>query len=128
MRVQSKSKTKKVAPPGNERGQGEQEFYMSLPLTVSGVDHQGQEFSEKSVLLSISSQEASFILTTPIKKETALRLVMPLPPRLSEGKNLHLVLKGTVKEVQPLASHPGSHQVHLRLDARYFIGEATKFL
>ncbi|MBC7364389.1 MAG: hypothetical protein H5U07_07585 [Candidatus Aminicenantes bacterium] len=125
MKTQSKGKIKITEKHSKRPETGEQEFYMSLPLTVSGLDHLGHEFSEKSVLLSISSQEASLVLTTPIKKETVLRLVMPLPPRLSEGKNLHLVLKGTVKEVQPLASNPRSQKVQLQLDARYFIGEAT---
>lgn len=125
MRAQSKHREKITEEARLKTESGEKEFYMSLPLTVSGLDKKDQEFTEKSVLLSISSREASFILSTPVKVESTLRLVMDLPPKLSQGKKLQLVLKGTVKDVQPLAGNHGSRKVHLRLDSRYFIGEGT---
>ncbi|MGB9863532.1 MAG: PilZ domain-containing protein [Candidatus Saccharicenans sp.] len=123
--MKSKAKLQAEIPEAvrKEKTSEEKEFYMSLPLTVSGLDQRGREFSEKSVLLSISSQEASFMLNTLVQPESMLRLVMPLPPKLSDGKKLYLVLKGTVKAVNPLSGNRAPHKINLKLDSRYFIGE-----
>jgi len=118
-------KANRTKPITAEEGlkKGEKEFYMSLPLTVSGLNVRGEEFKEHSVLLSISSQEATLILAAPVNTEAFLKLTMTLPSKLSDGKPLYLILKGTVKEVQTLSGHNGAQKIRLHLDSRYVISE-----
>lgn len=100
------------------------EFAMPLPMKVSGIDVRGQEFQETSVLSSISSEEASFLLKTEVERQSLLKLVIPLPPKLSDGQPLNLVLKGKVVSVEPVHGEDKGKKILLRLDSRYFIGES----
>ena len=99
------------------------EFAMSLPLQVSGLDSSGHEFSEESHLASISSEEAVFFLKAEVDRQSSLRLVIPLPPKLADGQPLNLVLRGTVMQaVQSALAGVQGHRVRLKLESRYFIG------
>jgi len=101
----------------------QKEFAMALPLKVSGLDSCGHEFSEESRLASISSEEAVFFLKTKVDRQSSLKLVIPLPPKLADGQPLNLVLRGTVLQAvqSALASRQGT-RVRLKLESRYFIG------
>lgn len=101
----------------------QKEFAMALPLKVSGLDSCGHEFSEESRLTSISSEEAVFFLKTKVDRQSSLKLVIPLPPKLADGQPLNLVLRGTVLQAvqSALASRHGT-RVRLKLESRYFIG------
>ncbi len=101
----------------------QKEFAMALPLKVSGLDSCGHEFSEESRLASISSEEAVFFLKTKVERQSSLKLVIPLPPKLADGQPLNLVLRGTVLQAvqSALASRQGT-RVRLKLESRYFIG------
>ncbi|HRD02355.1 MAG TPA: hypothetical protein PLP57_06910 [Candidatus Saccharicenans sp.] len=102
---------------------GPKEFAMSLPLQVSGLDSSGHEFSEESHLASISSEEAVFFLKAEVDRQSSLRLVIPLPPKLADGQPLNLVLRGTVMQaVQSALAGVQGHRVRLKLESRYFIG------
>ncbi len=101
----------------------QKELAMALPLKVSGLDSCGHEFSEESRLASISSEEAVFFLKTKVDRQSSLKLVIPLPPKLADGQPLNLVLRGTVLQAvqSALASRQGT-RVRLKLESRYFIG------
>ncbi|GEM_PF-678314 len=98
-----------------------QEFNLSLPMTVSGLDSSGKEFKESSVLATISSERATFPLKTDVERHSSLKLVIPLPPRLADGQPLSLVLKGKVRAIKA-AFEKEAKIVELDLDSRYFIG------
>jgi hypothetical protein len=99
-----------------------QEFSMSLPMTVSGLDVRGQEFREDSLLSTISSERASFLLKTRVERQSLLKLVIALPPKLADGQPLALVIKGKVAASQPVPGEDENQRIILELDSRYFIG------
>ena len=119
-------KKKTTAPDGagvSLKNTGQKEFAMSLPLKVSGLDSCGHEFSEESRLASISSEEAVFFLKTKVDRQSILKLVIPLPPKLADGQPLNLVLRGTVLQaVQSALAGMQGTRVRLKLESRYFIG------
>lgn len=103
-------------------GKAMQEFAMTLPMTVSGLNAQGQEFRENSLLSTISSERASFLLKTKIEPQSLLKLVIALPPKLADGQPLALVIKGKVVAIKPLIGKDETQKIILELDSRYFIG------
>ncbi|MCX8160061.1 MAG: hypothetical protein N3G18_03905 [Candidatus Saccharicenans sp.] len=113
-------------PRGAEQPDGSQatvkEFSLTLPMIVSGLDARGQEFRENSVLSTISSEQASFLLRTRVERKAVLKLVISLPPKLADGQPLALVIKGRVKTCQQVPDEPEARRVILELDSRYFIG------
>ncbi|MGB4704657.1 MAG: PilZ domain-containing protein [Candidatus Saccharicenans sp.] len=116
-------RNRKSRIPGKEEIKGEtREFSLPLPMTVSGLDARGREFREVSSLSTISCERASFMLRTPVERKTVLKLVIDLPPKLSEGQPLALVIKGRVTDSEPVAGNRELHRVTLELDSRYFIG------
>ncbi|MDY0231269.1 MAG: PilZ domain-containing protein [Candidatus Saccharicenans sp.] len=98
------------------------EFDMTLPMTVSGLNVQGQEFRENSFLSTISSERASFLLKTKVEPQSLLKLVIALPPKLADGQPLALVIKGKVVAIKPLIGKDETQKIILKLDSRYFIG------
>jgi hypothetical protein len=50
-----------------------------------------------------------------------LKLVVVLPPKLGEGRNLKLVVKGTIVDVEAGEGDGAPPQVALRLESRYII-------
>jgi len=106
----------------NRNGQNSPGFNMPLPMRVSGIDSQGKEFQESSVLSHISSEEASFFLKTRVDRQSLLKLVILLPPKLADGQQLKLVLKGKVISAEPVSGREDNKRIVLKLDSRYFIG------
>jgi len=101
-------------PP--ERG-----FKLSLPMTVEGPDPDGDFFHEETILAFMSHQGALFPLRNPVALGSRLKLVIALPPKLGEGRNLTLVVKGTIVDVDPVEGDGTAPQVALRLESRYLI-------
>lgn len=117
--------TRKATIPGTDQAGGQataKEFSLTLPMTVSGLDARGQEFRENSVLSTISSEQASFLLRTRVERKTVLKLVISLPPKLADGQPLALVIKGRVRSSEQVPGESELRQVVLELDSRYFIG------
>lgn len=118
-------KSRKTQVPVAESTAGSQavkEFNLTLPMTVSGLDARGQEFRENSQLATISSEQASFLLKTRVERQTLLKLVIALPPKLADGQPLALVIRGRVLTIESVAGEPEKKKILLGLDSRYFIG------
>lgn len=116
---------RKAPSSGSEQTGGQttvREFSLTLPMTVSGLDVRGQEFRENSVLATISSEQASFLLRTRVERKTVLKLVISLPPKLADGQPLALVIKGRVRNSEQVPGETELRRVILELDSRYFIG------
>ena len=96
-------------------------FKLSLPMTVEGPDPDGTLFHEDTTLAFMSHQGALFPLSNPVALGSRLKLTIALPPKLGEGKNLTLVVKGTIVDIDTGDGDGAPPQVALRLESRYFI-------
>jgi hypothetical protein len=96
-------------------------FKLSLPLVVEGPDANGALFREETTLSYMSHVGALFPLRTPVCPGSRLKLAVALPPKLDEGKNLKLVIKGTIVFTEPGADDRAPTQVSMRLESRYIV-------
>ncbi len=94
-------------------------FKLTLPLTVEGPDVDGCLFREETTLSYISHNAALFPLQSQVSLGSRLKLAIPIPPKLAEGKDLKLVIKGTIVLIDPSGRNGPGAQVSLRLETRY---------
>jgi hypothetical protein len=99
----------------------ERGFKLSLPMSVEGPDPDGTFFHEDTVLAFMSHQGALFPLWSPVALGTRLKLAIALPPKLGEGRNLTLVVKGTIADIDTGDGDGTPPQVAIRLESRYII-------
>ena len=99
----------------------ERGFTFPLPMQVEGVNARGQDFSEGTILTYINHQGSSFYLKNPVHIGTRLRLVIDLPEKLSEDKNLKLVIKGKVGLIEALREHGPGQRITVHFDSKYII-------
>lgn len=102
--------------PGDERG-----FKLALPMTVQGRDPSGRDFEEETVLDTMSHSQASFVLKSPVVRESQLRLVIGLPPKLAEDRDLKLIIRGRVALLERCREGDASQRVSLALESKYVI-------
>ncbi len=100
-------------------------FKLTLPATVEGPDAEGSFFREETVLSQMSHVGAIFRIANPVSLGTRLKLSVALPPKLSQGKNLRLVVKGTIALIEPADGDVNHSQVSLRLENRYIIQDGS---
>ena len=100
---------------------GSRGFSIPLPTLVAGQNACGKEFTEDTVLSSISHEESSFFLNNPVNIGTRLKLIITLPEKLSEDKKLKLVVRGKVSKAEALRERQARQKVTVRLDAKYVI-------
>ncbi len=96
-------------------------FKLSLPMTVEGPDNDGNLFHEDTCLGYMSHQGALFPLWSPVALGSRLKLTITLPPKLGEGRDLKLVVKGTIVDIDPVSGDRATPQVAIRLESRYII-------
>ncbi|MBN2265533.1 MAG: hypothetical protein JW775_06940 [Candidatus Aminicenantes bacterium] len=96
-------------------------FKLALPMVVEGPDPGGELFREKTTLAFMSHQGALFPLRNPVALGSRLKLAIALPPKLGEGRNLTLVVKGTIVDIDAGQDGGASSQVAIRLESRYVI-------
>jgi hypothetical protein len=97
-------------------------FQLDLPTQVLGHDASGREFEETTVLETMSPAAAVFDLKSPVARGTDLKLIVCLPPRLSEGENLSLVIRGRVAVLGPPGRNGSGARISLKLESHYVIG------
>lgn len=96
-------------------------FNLPLSIAVEGEDESGHKFKEKSTLAYIGHQGSSFWIKTPILLGTELKLTIDLPPKLSEGKDLKLIIKGKVVAVDQKNNDGSPLRITLRFGTKYII-------
>lgn len=99
----------------------ERGFKLSLPMTVEGPDPNGAFFHEETTLSYMSHQGALFPLLNDVALGSRLKLTVSLPPKLGDGRNLKLVVKGTIVDLDSGDGDGGPPQVAIRLESRYII-------
>lgn len=102
-------------------GDGEQGFNIPLKTQIQGRDTSGQEFNEKTILAYISHNGSSFWMANPVAEGSELKLIIDLPPKLSDEKNLKLIIKGSVVFVEAPKNEDPRHRVSLKFENKYII-------
>lgn len=96
-------------------------FNLPLSIVVEGEDEHGHKFKEISALSYIGHQGSSFWIKTPILLGTELKLTIDLPPKLSEGKDLKLIIKGKVVAVDRKNNDGSQLRITIRFGTKYII-------
>ena len=78
----------------------ERTFKLSLPTSVSGSDAVGHDIDEKTRLIGISSERATFLLNSKVIVGSQLNLSLEIPKTLILENSLNLALSGRVIMVQ----------------------------
>ena len=99
----------------------ERGFKFSLPMLVEGPDVDGSLFREETTLVYMSHAGALFPLQSPVTLGSRLKLVVALPDKLAQGKDLKLVVKGTIIDIDSGNREDRAAKVALRLESRYVI-------
>ena len=99
----------------------EQGFNLSLPTLVEGTEISGETFQEKTVLSYISHHGSSFWLAKTVSLGSELKLIIDLPPKLAEKKDLKLIIKGKVIFVEATKGKESKQRVSLKFDSKYVI-------
>ena len=101
----------------------EKGFNLSLPTLVKGKTATGDNFEEKTVLSYISHSGTSFWLANNVLIDSKLKLIIDLPPKLSEGKELKLIINGNVIFVESAKNQNAKQRVSLKFENKYIIDE-----
>jgi hypothetical protein len=101
-------------------GKRERAFELSLPAVVTGMDSEQNKFREKTLLFSISSEEATLWLKSKVLPGSKLDVSLEIPKTLILENNLKLQLSGTVTITQVSSERNGKKQlISLRLDKKF---------
>jgi hypothetical protein len=113
---------RKKAHPENSGKAPDPEYGFELPLrmTVEGKTGSGEDFQEETVLDYMSYKTALFELKNEVVPGTPLKLIISLPPKLSEKKRLCLAVRGHVDLVRA-SNNRMAPSVTLKLGSRYII-------
>jgi hypothetical protein len=113
----------KKSPAFDIRQLGYGEYGFSIPLNsqIHGKDTQGKDFDEKTVLTYISHNGSSFWMANSVAEGSELKLIIDLPPKLSDDKNLKLIIKGKIVFVEAAKNENPKHRVSLKFENKYII-------
>jgi len=112
-------------PQKTATAKSEKIFSLALSAQVSGINSEGKEFEERSILQKISAQEAYFYLKSKVKKGSRLNLTLFIPKTLILEKNLNLCLSGNVAHIKPNGNNKKDHLIQLDLDKSFRILQAA---
>ena len=104
-----------------EQSMKERGFSLRLSTRVEGLDPEGKLFEEQTTLSYISHNGSSFWLTTPTREGDDLRLVIDLPAKLAQDRDLKLIIKGTVIFVEAATDQIPKQRVSVRFENKYLI-------
>lgn len=99
----------------------EKGFNLSLPARIEGQDLEGNFFNEKTSLSYISHQGSSFWLSTLTAIGHDLKLIIDLPPKLTQEKDLKLIIKGKVIFVEAATDQIPKQRVSIKFENKYII-------
>jgi hypothetical protein len=101
-------------------------FELGLPMRVLGHDADGRDFEERTVLQTMSHTSAAFELRSPVARGSELKLIVSLPPKLSEAGDLTLVIRGRILSLVTAGPDGKLPRVLLKLESRYVIKPRTE--
>jgi hypothetical protein len=104
----------------SKAGKRERAFELSLPALVTGLDALENRFREKTLISSISAEEATVWLRSPVTIGAKLDISLDIPKTLILENSLKLQLSGTVKLAQLDSTRLGKKQlISLQLDKKF---------
>jgi hypothetical protein len=104
----------------SKAGKRERAFELSLPALVTGQDAMENRFREKTLISSISAEEATVWLRSQVAIGAKLVISLDIPKTLILENSLKLQLSGTVKLAQMDSTRLGKKQlVSLQLDKKF---------
>jgi len=102
MKKAKKSKTTDVMPSIQNHSRREWRLDLPLPAVIEGQLPQGRKFKETTTIKNISATGAYFSLDSGLAVGSKLNLVISLPKKLTEGKDVKLNVGGiTVRLEKP---------------------------
>jgi c-di-GMP-binding flagellar brake protein YcgR len=102
MKKAKKPKTTDVMPSIQNNRRREWRLDLPLPAVIEGQLPQGKKFKETTTLRNISATGAYFSLDSGLVVGSKLNLVIALPKKLTEGREVKLNVGGiTVRLEQP---------------------------
>lgn len=96
-------------------------FTFPLPTIVEGMDIAGTAFREETTLSFISHQRSTFPLKSGVTLGTRIKLVIDLPKKLAEDKNLKLALKGKVVSIEMGSRQTTKKNITVKFESKYII-------
>lgn len=99
---------------------------LSLPALVLGQNALGKRFEENSVILGISSEQASFWLKTPVKIGTPLKLILNIPATPFLLYPLKLELSGKICRIEGNGNKKLRQKVTIELDRKFKLGTLSE--
>ncbi len=99
----------------------EKGFNLSLPTRVEGLDKEGNVFTEKTSLSYISHQGSAFRMSAPTFVGHDLKLIINLPPKLSQDEDMKLIIKGKVIFVEAATDQIPKQRVSIKFENKYII-------
>jgi hypothetical protein len=119
--MEEKLETPKPSIHGaSKAGKRERAFDLSLPALVTGLDAMDNRFREKTLISSISAEEATVWLRSPVTIGAKLDIALDIPKTLILENSLKLQLSGTVRLAQIDSTRLGKkHLVSLQLDKKF---------
>ncbi len=100
-------------------GSKEHGFTFPLPTVAEGQDAAGAEFREETTLTYISHQRSTFPLKSGVSLGTKIKLIIDLPNKLSEDKNLKLALKGKVVSIEMGSRQSAKKNITIKFESKY---------
>jgi len=100
------------------RGEG---FYLPLHTLVEGRDRSGKNFKENIILSHINCGGSSFWIRHSVHLGEELKMIIDLPKRLSEDRELKLIIKGKVAFVESPKKENADHRVFIAFGTKYII-------
>ena len=126
MKKAKKAKTADVIPSIQNNRRREWRLDLPLPAVIEGQLPKGRKFKENTTIKNISAGGAYFSLDSGLAVGSKLNLVITLPKKLTEGKDVKLNVGGiTVRLEQPDAK--GQRQgVAIRFDKDFRFVEGVR--
>jgi hypothetical protein len=126
MKKAKKSKTTDVMPSIQNNRRREWRLDLPLPAVIAGQLPQGRRFKETTTIKNISGTGAYFSLDSGLAVGSKLNLVIDLPKKLTEGRDLKLNIGGITVRLEPPDIKGKRQGVAIRFDKDFRFVESGR--
>ncbi|MBM3311479.1 MAG: PilZ domain-containing protein [Candidatus Aminicenantes bacterium] len=112
-------RTKVITVPVDVNRRREWRFELPLKAIIEGILPQGKKFVETAKLENISSGGAYFCLDSGVIVGSKLHLLIDVPKKVSEGKNIRLRIGGITVRLEKPEPRKKRQGVAVRFDKNF---------